>query len=211
MNKICSRCKKRQKAISATQNGGVRTYCRECDREWQRTHSKYRRKIFCSCCNERRRNGDSAYCRECHAKRMRERYSSEESHKKYLKRREAHLLRRREHYKENRQKYYEWTKAWREKNPDVIRSLVRNYKSRNRNATGSHTADDIRRLWWFQKGRCQYCGKKLHHGMRGFHVDHMQPLSRDGSNDPANLTLACGRCNDTKHSKTSAEFLALVI
>jgi 5-methylcytosine-specific restriction endonuclease McrA len=42
---------------------------------------------------------------------------------------------------------------------------------------------------------------------KGYHVDHMTPLSRGGSNGPENLVCACRRCNLSKHNKTVPEFL----
>lgn len=38
-------------------------------------------------------------------------------------------------------------------------------------------------------------------------IDHIWPISRGGSNDPENLTPACGTCNRSKGSKTLAEWL----
>jgi len=182
----------------------MRSYCRECDREWKRkkwqSDPKYR--AYAKQWIEENREHYNA--------RARGYYNPEKSRQYYVKNKERYRKWGHAYYQKHKEQHNLQTKQWREENPDVVRSMVRNYRTRKRNATGSHTADDIRRLWWFQMGRCQYCGKKLHHGMRGFHVDHMQPLSRGGSNDPANLALACGRCNDSKHNKTSTEFLALV-
>lgn len=70
-----------------------------------------------------------------------------------------------------------------------------------------HTERDIERLWWFQSGLCYYCRQPLE---QGYHVDHMDPLSRGGSNGPENLCLACGSCNDSKHAKTAGEFFSLL-
>lgn len=98
-------------------------------------------------------------------------------------------------------------RRWRWKHPDHSRSILRNRRARLRAAEGSHTETDIKRLWWFQKGRCQYCGCKL--GQR-FHVDHMVPTSREGSNWPKNLCLACLSCNSKKGNMTAEEFFAVL-
>lgn len=50
---------------------------------------------------------------------------------------------------------------------------------------------------------CQYCGAK-----GGLHCDHMQPITRGGTDDIENLVTACLDCNLTKRNKTVAEFLA---
>jgi 5-methylcytosine-specific restriction endonuclease McrA len=50
---------------------------------------------------------------------------------------------------------------------------------------------------------CEFCGKEL-----GFdyHLEHLTPLSRGGSNDIKNLGISCEKCNLTKSSKTVEEF-----
>ncbi len=49
--------------------------------------------------------------------------------------------------------------------------------------------------------RCYYCGSKK---VETF--DHVQPLSRGGSNHPSNMVPVCRRCNTSKGSKTLEEF-----
>lgn len=51
--------------------------------------------------------------------------------------------------------------------------------------------------------RCTYCG-----GTEGpFDFDHIFPVSRGGTNDPSNLTLACASCNRSKGAKTLREWI----
>jgi 5-methylcytosine-specific restriction endonuclease McrA len=45
-------------------------------------------------------------------------------------------------------------------------------------------------------GRCAYCGKKPK--KRRLTMDHITPLSRDGSNTAANVVPACKSCNSKK-------------
>ena len=40
---------------------------------------------------------------------------------------------------------------------------------------------------------CQYCGRKAPEV--AFHIDHIFPKSKGGTNDINNLTLACDACN----------------
>lgn len=70
--------------------------------------------------------------------------------------------------------------------------------------TGSHTAADVALLYKDQDGRCLYCGCSI---AAGYHVDHMIPIARGGSNDPENLALACPGCNLSKGARTAAEFI----
>lgn len=51
---------------------------------------------------------------------------------------------------------------------------------------------------------CTYCGTR---GGK-LQCDHVVPISRDGSNDDANLTTACMPCNRAKWAKTPEEWRA---
>ena len=59
-------------------------------------------------------------------------------------------------------------------------------------------------LYQKQKGKCNYCGYKLpvHH----FHVDHKNPINRNGSDRLSNKHLLCGPCNSRKSDLTDGEF-----
>lgn len=52
--------------------------------------------------------------------------------------------------------------------------------------------------------RCAYCNKPLFPDK--YHVDHIRPLSRGGSNDLDNLCLACPKCNLSKGRLTLQEW-----
>ena len=65
-------------------------------------------------------------------------------------------------------------------------------------AEGKFTQHDIERILTLQKGRCAECRKPLN-GV--YHVDHIMPLSKGGSNWPKNLQCLCPRCNLSKNAK----------
>lgn len=76
-------------------------------------------------------------------------------------------------------------------------------------APGHFASADIVRLWHRQRGECAACGVKC--GKRpadsgAYHVDHIMPLARGGSNWPRNLQILCPACNCSKGAKTEAEF-----
>lgn len=72
-------------------------------------------------------------------------------------------------------------------------------------ANGTHTAADIRQLYFEQKGCCALCELPFDHE-KAFHVDHWKPLSKGGSNGKENLKLLHPKCNLMKHTKLPEEF-----
>ncbi len=102
----------------------------------------------------------------------------------------------------NRQRISEWNRQWKLDHPDQVLRNRRVHKhrrrSRERNATGTFNANDLTRLFSAQSGCCVYCKDNLG---RKYHVDHIVPLSKGGSNDPANLQLLCASCNLSKAAR----------
>ena len=83
------------------------------------------------------------------------------------------------------------------------RARTRNYQASRRGADGSHTREEIQALYHQQNGKCAYCRVSL---KPGYHVDHIQPLSKGGSNWITNLQLACRPCNIRKNATDPIEF-----
>lgn len=63
---------------------------------------------------------------------------------------------------------------------------------------------DVGRMICMQDDRCTYCGTQLG---KNYHIDHMLPVSRGGTNDLDNLQLLCPKCNMQKGAMTHEEFL----
>jgi hypothetical protein len=53
--------------------------------------------------------------------------------------------------------------------------------------------------------RCEYCF--MHQSLQGatFHIEHINPSSRGGSDNSDNLALACPRCNLHKSNRIEAD------
>lgn len=75
-------------------------------------------------------------------------------------------------------------------------------------AGGSHSNEDVERLYEEQQGRCFYCGKELN---GQYDLDHQTPLSRGGTDWPENLCCACEWCTSRKQNKTAEEFMEYLI
>lgn len=140
----------------------------------------------------------------------------------YEANRESELERLRRDYQENRERYDERSKLWRRDNPEKANEIARRWKSKNPDAvkrynktkkakrraailaSGEHfTQADLLEMYESQGGRCAYCECELN---GDYHPDHMQPLSRGGSNGPENIAITCPPCNISKHAKTVEEF-----
>jgi 5-methylcytosine-specific restriction endonuclease McrA len=72
---------------------------------------------------------------------------------------------------------------------------------------------DRQRLWTGQKGICHWCGKEcVFNGTGGennlFTVDHIIPLSANGTNHWRNLIGSCSACNNGRNKKW--EFVRLI-
>lgn len=104
----------------------------------------------------------------------------------------------------NREYYRQKAIQWAKDNPVKVRNSAHKRRALKRNSTGTHTAQDILDLYNEQNGFCCYCGVELNDT---YHVDHVHPLSRGGSNGRENLAIACPDCNRSKSDKLLSEWL----
>jgi 5-methylcytosine-specific restriction endonuclease McrA len=104
----------------------------------------------------------------------------------------------------NPEAHAEAGRQWCKNNPVKRLAIAARYRARLVSAPGSFTEDDIERLLEQQGYHCNGCGTDL---LRRFHVDHIIPLSRHGTNWPDNLQCLCHPCNTSKGDKTMDEWL----
>lgn len=122
----------------------------------------------------------------------------------YLRHRESRQESNRRWHDRNRDRIKLYIKQWIEENRDKKRAAHRNRKARKRQNGGSHTAADVNEIFKWQRGKCAYCPVRLD---KNFHVDHITPLSKGGSNDRKNLQLLCGPCNLSKSARDPIDFM----
>lgn len=136
---------------------------------------------------EKRKAATSAYIQN-HPDRIRARDKA-----KYAARREELLAANRE-----------WCRA----HPEHRNASQARRRAAKLGACGSHTADDVIAQRMRQRGRCFWCGCSL---PKGYHVDHVVPLSRGGSDGPENLVISCPSCNLSKGGKHPMDFSGVLL
>jgi len=121
----------------------------------------------------------------------------------YLRTRELYLARKKIWRIGNPEIYRESSRRYRERNPDKLAAYARNRRARTARAEGSHTIEDVRKILASQKNKCATCKE---YTKDGYHVDHIQPLARGGTNWPDNLQILCPSCNLSKGAKDPVQW-----
>src|SRR6266702_829361 len=123
------------------------------------------------------------------------------------------------YYQANRNQLLTQTKAYKEEHPETVRAGRMHYqqtergkerhaasehsrRARKRSTGGSYTPQEIEVQYKRQKGKCHYCRNK----MATYHIEHVIPISRGGTNDSSNIVLACPTCNMSKGNKLPHEW-----
>lgn len=118
--------------------------------------------------------------------------------------RDRHNENRKKAYWKNPEKYRNYAKELYNTIAGKINNRVKQHKRRARknSAQGTHTRKDIENIYKRQNGRCYWCGIPVENK---YHIDHVIPLSRGGSDSPENLVVSCPTCNQKKYNKLPNE------
>lgn len=148
---------------------------------------------------------NSEYYKERSKSHHRRNKDSPEYKKSLLERSEAWKQANPEQFKANQ-------RSWRRRNVEHIAELARKYKeehpeqrraahsrrrSRKKNANGATSKEQFKSRIEMFGGMCTYCDSEYEH------MDHVIPLSKGGTNWPANLRPACAKCNTSKSASTN--------
>jgi len=89
-------------------------------------------------------------------------------------------------------------------------------------AEGYHRLDDIGQIWELQNRKCYFCWRPLWVSFIGlgetkilpafgeWHVEHLTPISKGGTDWPYNIALTCKKCNQHKSDRDEAFFWGLL-
>ena len=148
----------------------------------KRYRTKYRDRLIVYLSDWRKKH--PSYMKQWHAENPDKRQSTQ-----YFK----------EYYRENKVMCIAKCKAYHKKHPECKRAT----ECRRRAAVGRWTGDDLLKILLSQNYRCYWCCKEL--AMK-YEVDHIIPLSKDGTNWPENVCVACQRCNRDKSNRMPLDF-----
>ena len=198
--KQCNKCKCTKPAATTffhrckAAKDGLQYRCKVC---------QYTRKIDDEQANPERKKARSARSYQRHKEKRKA-----EARQYYEENREAQLAKRREWYVKNRKRMLVLGEAYYQANKERFFEWRDARRARLANAEGRYTRQDVKDLYVEQDGRCAYCNCELN---GTYHVDHVIPLVRGGSNSPDNLALACPTCNLRKNSRTAEEFMEVLM
>lgn len=102
---------------------------------------------------------------------------------------------------ENRARRTELARIWRKNNPERWSAIAIRTQKKRLAANGDSNHIQIASRMAYHGHKCIYCGGPFEE------IEHMIPLSRGGTNWPANLAPSCLSCNRSKGTKTVWEFL----
>lgn len=160
--------------------------------------------------NPSTKDGLQRYCAECYKQVKREYYARHKDRllqgfaEKYKEDPQRFLARTSDYYNRNRERIAIRTAHWRAENKDVQAAQKSRRRAREAGASGEHTAKDVKEILQLQKYRCACCGCSVR---KGFHLDHIVPLSKGGDNGRTNLQILCKSCNLSKHAKDPLDFM----
>ena len=93
---------------------------------------------------------------------------------------------------------------WHAANPDARRIYALNRRAREKEAGGNLSKCLADKLFKLQHGKCACCKMPLG---KNYHMDHIMPLAKGGSNTDDNMQLLTAKCNMQKSAKDPIEFM----
>jgi 5-methylcytosine-specific restriction endonuclease McrA len=146
---------------------------------------------------ERKKAADKAY-----RERSREQIRPVK-HDWYIARRDRVKAKKKARYHANPEWHRAQSRQYHRTHKHVAKAAVARRRAREAAAQGQHTKEDVQRQYQAQKGKCYWCGKDV---SNVYHLDHVIPLAKGGSNGPENLVIACPSCNLSKRDKLPHEW-----
>ena len=97
-------------------------------------------------------------------------------------------------YEANREQIKQKGREWEQNNPDKRKAIIHRRRAGLESSDRHYTAEEWQALCAKYDYRCLCCGEQ-----KPLTVDHIVPISRNGSNDIDNIQPLCRSCNSKKH------------
>lgn len=208
-----SRERKEKRDANRAKNGDVEyphktQVCTKCESEFPLTSTYWYRSY-------ENQTGFYRHCKTCHdqvvdAWHERNPEYATQQYKQYYETHKEYVLEQNERWRRENKEYC--AKLARQRyhlNIEGSREQSRRRQQRRRaslyNAPGNGLdSDGLSQKWRGQNGQCWHCGEPLDES--DYHLDHLIPLSRGGTNESRNIVLSCPYCNDSKGDKLPSEW-----
>lgn len=135
--------------------------------------------------DRRNKDGHNLYCKLCKKK-----YNDEQK--------EYRLKYYAQYHKDHRVDEMEYSHNYRKEHPENCRKICANHRTRLSSAGDKITTPEIQRCLDFFNNECAYSGVPL---PKDYHLDHIVPISKDGSNNIYNLVPCLPTINLIKATK----------
>jgi len=118
--------------------------------------------------------------------------------------RETIIRKRKIYQRENRKRLSETSKRYAQAHPEKIKLYKDKNRAKRKAAKGTCTTAQWLAKCEYHGWRCYLCGSQLDH--KSLTIEHRIPLTKGGTEWPANLAPACLPCNLSKNNKTEREY-----
>lgn len=107
----------------------------------------------------------------------------------------------------NRESILKKQKAARAEHPEISDAGSCNSRAKKHNQPGRVSPEQILTILDSQDRRCKLCSLSFVRigSFKGYHIDHIRPLTANGSNDCGNIQALCETCNRKKYNKGPEE------
>jgi len=164
-----------------------------------------------------RKDGLYAYCQSCAIADVQKKMSNPKTKAKkaeydaqrYASQKKDILKLKKERYENSRKQLIEKSTMWAKENKEARRAISKSYKGRRRSIERCGINGVQLKNWLeLQIKICNWCNANC---SEKFEIDHIIPLSRGGSHEVDNLTIACPSCNRQKSNKMPEDFKAVLL
>lgn len=188
--KVCAKCHKRRSASKFSKNksccDGLQSYCRDCMREvWQRNRKKYLKT-------------QKKYYQANHEQKL------AKAATRYQKDGDTIRGKKKKKYAEDpafRERQRNCVRRWSKRNPKRRAALETQREARKK--TTATEPIDREKVFQRENGLCYLCGRKV--AFKRFELEHVVPLSKNGSHTYDNVRVAHKTCNLRKGTRLLVE------